>query len=80
MGSSLFTVAASAEHHREQRGSNKSTGRVLQPINEVPQMCVCRLIFTLTSNYAASVAEADLKQLQPRLDKTSLFIVLLLVE
>lgn len=42
-------------------------------------MCFCRLIFTLTSNYSACVAEADLKQLQPRLDKISLFIFLLLV-
>lgn len=60
-------------------GSNKSTRRALQPISEVSQMCFCRLIFTLTSNYSACVAEADLKQLQPRLDKISLFIFLLLV-
>lgn len=42
-------------------------------------MCFCRLIFTLTSDYSACVAESDLKQLQPRLDKISLFIFLLLV-
>lgn len=39
-------------------------------------MCFCRLISTLTSSYLACVAEADLKQLQPRLDKISLFIFL----
>lgn len=31
------------------------------------------------SNYSACVAEADLKQLQPRLDKISLFIFIFLL-